>query len=123
MNRREAIASTVAVSVGVAGCLGPLSRTKTIPVTVSNVSESENRVTVKVISDESQEEAFSRTVVVPADEETEFEIEGIKKTTPYVVPITTQSGSNAEAQIGGPTRALRIVLKENGEIQLISTVS
>lgn len=123
MKRRSVIASTAVVFATGAGCLGPLSRTKTIPVTVNNMSGSEKRVTIKVIREESQDETFSRTVVVPADEKTEFEIEDIKKTTAYEVPITTQSGISTEGRIAGPTQALRIVIKENGEIEVISTVA
>lgn len=123
MERRELLATASGVVAAGAGCLGPLSRTKTVPVTVSNTSESEKRLTVEVINEKSKEEVFTRAVVVPADEESKFEIEGIRKGTAYTVPITTESGTSKEARIGGPTRALRIVIKENAEIQLSSTVS
>jgi hypothetical protein len=121
MKRRPAIISAVAMFVSTAGCLGPLSRTKRVPVTVGNYTESTKQVTVELTEDQSGEQAFSRTVEVAPDEETEFVFEGVQKDTNYDIAISTQSGASKEYPTG-PAQGLIIRVSEDG-ITMITTHS
>lgn len=116
MNRRNAIAATAAVFVGGAcyGALGALSGANGVPVSVKNYSESEKRVTIAILEQDSEEQVFSRTVEMTPDEETEFPIEGLQGETTYDVVASTQSGASDEYIVSTNTRELWVEVYDDG---------